>query len=222
MKWILLAGAALALGLAAARAELVIYNLSFGDISTSVNLPIFAGGYIVLDDSAGSFDSVIVLEDPDTAEQYYSTSLISGTYFELASGGGSNYGVLNGVASGNSTTAESLAFQVVGKTSGDVDVGPGVSLRVAKKMKGFLMSNSQETVTANTTTDTTTIEYGFAGSNKVTARYDSASTQDANNSRLDAATALTAITEYLEGQGIGPQPTPTPSPTATPTPTPST
>jgi len=219
MKRILPALVAGALAVIAARAELVIYNLSFGDASTSVNFPIFAGGYIVLDESASSFSSVIVLEDPDTAQLYYTTSLLSGNYFELISGGGSNYAVLSGLGSGGNATAEQVAFQVVGKTSGNVDIGPGVSLRVAKKLRGFMLANTQQTVTVDTDANTS-IDLGFAGANKVTARYDSASTKDANNAMMDAGTALTSITETLERRGIQPQPTPSPSPSPSPTPSP--
>ena len=203
----------------AALAEVLIYDLDFRGTGPSVNYTTFRDGYIVVDEDSMSFDSIIVLDDPGTGSPYYGPSLITGTYFELQSDGS---GGINAVLEGNTAgddAVENLAFQVLGRTSGSVRIGPGVSWRVARKMRGFLLASSTEVVTTDEDLDVST-EYGFAGSSKVTANFDSRSTQDANNARLSSSATIAAIQTTLERRGIGPEPTPTPSPTAEPTVTP--
>ncbi len=201
-----------------AKAELLIYSLTFNQTGSNVNYQSINGGYAVIDEAAGSFSAVTILTDPDTNQPYYTTDLLSGTYFELTGEGGGNYAVMSSLA-GSTDTGESIAFQVIGKTSGDTDVGPGVSLRVAKKLRGYLLANGEEAVTSDDSGDTS-IVFGFAGSSKATANFDKGSTQFANDSKMDSGTAITAITNALENRGIGPEPTPTPSPSPSPTPTP--
>ncbi|GAB4169301.1 MAG: hypothetical protein Fur0032_07850 [Terrimicrobiaceae bacterium] len=199
-----------------ALAEVLIYDLDFRSTGPGVNYANFRDGYVVVDEDSLTFDSVIILDNPESGQPYYVPSLISGSYFELQPEGGGNSNAVLQSNAGSSDTAENLGFQVLGKTSSSVRVGPGVSLRVARKMRGFLLASSNETVSTDADLNVTT-EYGFAGFSKVTANFDSRSTRDANNARLTTNATLDAIISTLEQRGIGPEPTPTPSPTATPT-----
>ena len=204
-------------------ANVLIYDLDFRTTGPAVNFITFRDGYIVVDVAGETFDSVIILENPDTGKPYYISSLIKGSYFELQNeSGGAAYTILEG-ASNSTNTVESIALQILGKSSGNVKIGSGISQRVARRLRGMLFANSNEVVTTDENLKIKT-EYGFAGFNQVTARFDSTSTRDANNARLSPATTLSAIQKTLERRGIPPEPaaspTPPPSPTPTPTPTP--
>lgn len=197
-----------------AGAGLLVYSLRLEPTGTTVNYPGIAGGYLVVDDDAGSFSSVMILRDPDTNRRFYTTSFLSGSYFELLREGGGVSSVLSSL-SGGSGGGEAVAFQVVGKTDGGTNVGGGVSLRVAKKLRGFLMTNAEESSISSTTGDPL-LELGFAGASKASADFESGSTRNANNARMTSATAITEITRTLERQGIRPEATPTPAPSPTP------
>jgi hypothetical protein len=201
-----------------AGAELLVYSLRLDPTSNSVNYPGIPGGYLVVDENAGSFSSVMILRDPDTNRRFYTTSLLSGSYFELLREGGGVSAVLSSFGSGPEG-GEAVAFQAVGKTDGGTRIGGGASTRVAKSLRGFLMTNAPESTTSGTSGDPL-IELGFAGASKAGVDFESGSTRNANNARMTSATAITEITRTLERQGIPPEPTPTPSPTPTPTPSP--
>ena len=201
------------------RAELLIYEMSFSSTGPRVNYPNFLSGVAVIDPHAGSFSTILVLEDPLTGIPFYTSSLLSGSYFELLEeGGGDIYAVMQGNTSGDDLV-ESLSMQAVGETSRNVDVGPGTSQRVARRMRGFFLANSTETVVTDEDGNTD-VETGFAGSNRVTARFDGSSTREANERRLDVNGAITVISQNLEQRGIRPEPTPTPTPSPTPSPLP--
>lgn len=206
-------------GLNVLRAELLIYEMSFSSTGPRVNHPNFLNGVAVIDSQAGSFSTILVLEDPLTGIPFYTSSLLSGSYFELSEkGGGDIYAVMQGNTGGDDLV-ESVSMQAVGETSRNVDVGPGTSQRVARRMKGFFLANSTETVVTDED-GKTHIETGFAGSNRVTARFDASSTREANKRRLDVDGAITVISQNLEKRGIRPEPTPTPAPPPGPSPTP--
>jgi hypothetical protein len=202
--------------LVAAQADVLIYSLSFSSTGETVNYSgIFNYGYVVVDEDAGSFSSILVLDDPETGVDYTDTSLLSGTFFDLLEdGNGDLYGVLSSGGGGNGTSG-GLAFQVVGESS-KTSIGGGATLRVPRKMKGFLLSNSEEITDVNEGGEPT-LEFGFAGNSKVTARLDLNSTRDANDARLTPSATVTAILATLARKGVGPQPTPTATPTATAT-----
>ena len=90
-------------------------------------------------------------------------------------------------------------------------VGPSVNYSFLEG--GYL--NASESVSTDTN-NITTITYGFAGSSKVGANYQSGLTKDANNRRLDTTSTLDNLAAILRNRGIVPQPTATPLPTATP------
>ncbi len=198
-----------------AHAELLIYDLSFNTTGTSVNYAFLQGGYLVVDAGSKAVTSVVTLVDPQTDLLYYTTGVLSGTYMELLSeGSNQEYAVINST-SGSGANADNVALQILGKTSSRVDVGAGNSLSIAHKLKGYLLASGAQSVSTDTN-NITTITYGFAGTSKVTANYQSDLTKDANNGRLDAATALNHLTTILENRGVTPQPTASPTPTATP------
>lgn len=212
--------ATLLFAVVAARGQVVIYSLSFSPTGPSVNYNAIESGYVVVDTDSGSFSSVLILRDPANFKRYFTTSLLTGSYFDLLEeGSGDIYGVLtSGGSSGSGASLETLSLQALGKAS-STSLGGGARLRVPRKLSGFLLANSQEAVTPNSGGGQT-IEYGFAGSSRVRGKLDQASTRDANDARLTAAATVTAITETLQRRGIPPEATPTPTPTPSPTPSP--
>ena len=112
-------------------------------------------------------------------------------------------------SSGSGGDADNLAFQILGKTSDQTDIGDGNSLSISRNLKGFLLASAAESTSSSN--GTITFSYGFAGSSKVTAKFQSDLTKDANNQRLDAATALENLTAVLVNQGVVPQPSASPS-----------
>jgi len=193
-----------------ADAQILIYDLSFNTTGPSVNYSFLEGGYLVVDVSAQSVTSVVILTDPTTQLQYYTTGLLSGTYMEmLEEGSGNEYAVI--FSNSASAGGDNIAFQILGKTSKNTGIGGGNSLSIAKKLRGYLLASAAESLTTGgngTTSPTTTssgnatFSYGFAGSSKVTASLDGGLTSDSNSSRLDAAAALDNLTQVLENRGI--------------------
>jgi len=210
-----------------ARAELLIYDLSFSNLSTTVNYAFAQDGFLVVDPVAGTFSSVIVLVDPNTALLYSTTSLLSGTYTTMFSeGNGNEYAVLASSSAAGSG-ADNLAFQVVGELSSGVPISQRRVADVARTLRGVLFASAAESssgngTTSNGTTSNSTFTFGFAGQSRVRAELDRGLTRDANGSSLDSAGALAIATAVLENRGVLPQasPSPSPSPRATPGATP--
>lgn len=214
-----------------ARAELLIYDLSFSNLSTTVNYAFAQDGFLVVDPVAGTFSSVIVLVDPNTALLYSTTSLLSGTYTTMLSeGNGNEYAVLASSSAAGSG-ADNLAFQVVGELSSGVPISRRRVADVARTLRGVLFASAAESssgnsttsnsttsnsTTSNSTTSNATFTFGFAGQSRVRAELDRGLTRDANGSGLDSAGALAIATAVLENRGILPQASPSPSPTPSP------
>ncbi|MFZ4776156.1 MAG: hypothetical protein ACOYM3_12365 [Terrimicrobiaceae bacterium] len=221
MKKLLILALTLAFPFCACRAELLIYDLSFGNTGPSVNYSFLEGGYLIVDVASNAVTSIVTLTDPQTNLLYYMTGILSGTYMELISDGSSQeYGVIFST-SGAGGDADNIAFQVIGKTSDQTDIGDGNSLSISRNLRGFLLASAAES--SSSSNGTITFSYGFAGSSRVTARFQSDLTKDANNRRLDAATELENLTAILVNQGVVPQPSASPSasPTASPSASPS-
>lgn len=213
-----------------ARAELLIYDLSFSNLSTTVNYAFAQDGFLVVDPVAGTFSSVIVLVDPNTALLFSTTSLLSGTYTTMFSeGNGNEYAVLASSSAAGSG-ADNLAFQVVGELSSGVPISQRRVADVARTLRGVLFASAAESssinattsnsTTSNSTTANSTFTFGFAGQSRVRAELDRGFTRDANGSGLDSAGALAIATTVLENRGVLPQASPSPSPAATATPAP--
>lgn len=212
MRKILLAGVIFVGCLLRADAQVLVYDLSFNTSGPSVNYSFLEGGYLVVDVSAQAVTSVVILTDPTTQLQYYTTGLLSGTYMEmLEEGSGSEYAVI--YSTSGSTGGDNVAFQILGKTSNNTGVGGGNSLSIAKKLRGYLLASAAESLATSssgnsttssnaTTSGNSTFSYGFAGSSKVTASLQSGLTSDSNSNRLDAATTLDNLTQLLENRGI--------------------
>ena len=199
-----------------ACAQVVVYDLSFNTTGPSVNYSFLEGGYLVVDSGSKSVTSIVIQTDPVTDLLYYTTGVLAGTYMELRSeGSNQEYAVINST-SGSGGNATSVAFQVLGKTSGHKNVGAGNSLSIARKLQGYLLASAAESVSTDTNA-ITTVTYGFAGSSKVSANYQSGLTRDANDQRLDSSNTINMLTEVLKNRGVVPQPTA--SPTASPSPT---
>ncbi len=198
----------------AARAGVLIYNLSFNNAGPAVNYSFLQGGYLVVDTESFAVTSVVTLTDPTTNLLYYTTGLLSGTYMEIApESGGRDFAVIYSM-SGSGETADNIAFQILGRTGGRTGIGGGEKMRVARKMTGYLLASAAE----SSSEDGSSFAYGFAGSSKVLAKFQSGLTDSANNSQLDAAGALDQVVTLLENLGIGAEPTPSPSPSPSPSP----
>ena len=210
--------ASLALLASAARAQLLIYDLSLEKTGRSVNYTFFDSGYLVVDLAASTFSSVIVLTDPNTFTYYQTAALVSGSYSTMLDYSGSNHAVLFGTSSGT----DNAALQVIGGIDSNRGIGGDQRASLARKLRGYFLASgaqvnagSGNSTTSNSTT--TTFEYGFAGSSEATATYDSNLTKQANNQGLDSTGALNLIGQILANRGV-PGYTPTPTPTPSPTP----
>ena len=218
MKKLLCLAMSAAFPILAARAEVLIYDLSFNTTGPSVNYSFLQGGYLVVDADSNAVSSIVTQTDPVTDLLYYTTGVLSGTYMEMVSeGGNQEYAVINS-ASGSGATADTLAFQVLGKTGDNVEIGDGNSLSIARKLQGYLFASAPESSSTDTN-NITTITFGFAGTSKVAAKYQPGLTMEANDKRLDASTTINLLTEVLANRGVVPQPTASPSPGASPSPT---
>lgn len=201
MRSSLLAAFTLLVCLLRADAEILIYDLSFNTSGPSVNYSFLEGGYLVVDVNAKTVSSIVILTDPTTELQYYTTGLLSGTYMEmLEEGSGSEYAVIYST-SGSGGSADNVAFQILGKTSKNTGIGGGNSLSIARKLRGYLLASAAESP-ADLTTGNSTFSYGFAGTSKVTANLQSGLTSDTNSQRLDASGALDNLAQVLENNGI--------------------
>jgi len=215
MKTPLLTILAVLAGLFCARAELLIYDLSFTTVGKSVNYSFLEGGYLVVDAATKSVTSIVILTDPDTRLAYYTTGLLDGTYMEMIEeGSGNEYAVIY-ATSGSKGNADNIAFQILGKTSSTMRIGAGNSLSIAKKLSGYMLASGAES-TALDASQLVSFSFGFAGSSKVTSNLQSALTNNANNNRVTAASEIEVLTEILTNRGIVPQPTPAPTPSPTP------
>jgi hypothetical protein len=209
--------------LANARADIWIYELFFRNTGPGVNFPTLRGGYLVVDENAGTFSSIVVVNDPVTSLPYYTTSLLSGTYFELLSEGGELYGVFSGGSGAGGNIAESVSFQSIGKVSRNVRVSSSSSMRVPRTTRGIAILNSKEVyvTTSNSTAAGSPppriLEYGFAGTSEVRTKFDEGFTRYVNDERMSAEEAVKDAIRRLENRGITPQPSPTPGPSPVPT-----
>ena len=87
MKNLFAMALAVLLPVCASRAELLIYDLSFGNTGPSVNYSFLQGGYLIVDVASNAVTSIVTLTDPETNLLYYTTGLLTGTYMELISEG---------------------------------------------------------------------------------------------------------------------------------------
>ncbi len=200
MKWIALT--LTLLGALAARAEILVYDLSFNTTGPSVNYSFLQSGYLIIDEGSNAVTSVVVLTDPTTMLPYYTTGLLAGTYMEMQEeGSGREFAVITS-SSSTGGGADNVTFQILGRTSGRVNIGGGNGLSIARKLRGYLLASAAESASVDADTSEVSFTYGFAGSSTMTASFQSGLTNDVNGSRLDAAGAQQLITTLLENQGI--------------------
>lgn len=209
--------AALAATVAPVGAQLLIYDLALEKTGRSVNFVNFEGGYLVIDTAAATFDSLVVANDPNTFTAYQAPGFVGGSYSLIRDYSGRSHAVLFGASSSGDNTA----LQVLGPIDSNRNVGGKLRANVSEKLRGFLLASSPESTSGGNGT-ATTFEYGFAGSDRAAATYNSNLTRQANNQELDGAGALNFLGILLSNRGIpGPSPTPSPSPSPTATPSPS-
>ncbi len=218
MKRALLAALLLAFPALPARAEILIYDLSFNTAGPSVNYDFLEGGYLVVDAASNAVTSVVILTDPTTKLPYYTTGVLAGTYMEMISeGAGGEYAVITS-SSSSGADADNIAFQILGKTSKNVDIGSGNKLSIARKLRGYLLASAAESTSLDDASNTV-FSYGFAGASKVSASLQDGLTNKVNNDRLEAASALELLTTELENRGVQPEASPSPTASATASPT---
>jgi hypothetical protein len=153
--------ATLALLASSARAQVLIYDLALDKTGPSVNYAFFDTGYLVVDLSASTFSSVIVLTDPNTFRYYQTAGLVTGSYETMLDYSGYNHAVIYGTSSGT----DNASLQVIGDIESNSNIGGEQRSILAKKLQGyFLASGAQvDATTTNGTTSNSTrtnFEYG--------------------------------------------------------------
>lgn len=193
----------------AAQSGLLIYDLSFNRTGPSVNYSFIEDGWLVVDLAAGTFASVFVLEDPNTGLLYYTTSLLTGSSFQVTSDGdGDMYSVLVGTSSSG---GQSVSLQLTGAVDKRKKIGGNQNTRLADGLRGFLLASAPDG----------SGEAGFAGQSRAGASYDGGLTTTVNDAGMASADAVNFLATRLQNLGIPAQASPSPSPSPTPTPVPS-
>lgn len=183
------------------RAEILVYDLSFSTIPSTVNYDFVQDGYLIVDAAAGTFSSVIVLTDPDTLLPYYTTSLVSGTYSILLNQDNHNeYAVLTSTSSA-SAGSDNVSLQIVGGLEAGVRVGGGQQSDVARRLRGVLFASGAQSSSTDAS-GSQTFTYGFAGQSRVRATFDTELTRNTNGNNLGSAGAIQLATQILINNGI--------------------
>jgi len=197
----LLAAILLFLSALPSRAEILIYNLSFSDIPSSVNYSFVEYGYLIVAPSAGSFSSVMVLTDPDTFLLYSTSSLLSGNYTTLLSeANGNEYAVLSSTSAAGSG-ADNITFQVVGELRAGVRVGGGMSVDAARQLRGVFTAFAAETSTSNSTvTSNATTTSNSTTSNSTTSNATTTSNSTSSSNSTTTSGDQTTFTFGFAGQ----------------------
>jgi len=218
-------------------ADVLSYRLEFSRTGRSVNYPNPQDGYLVADIESGSVSSIVLLDDPDTGEQYYTTGLFSGQYFTATSDGSGRESDV--VSAGNAGSVDSATLQVSGRKSSNVDIGGGNDVDAARRMVGFALMSGADAIIVESEGDdpdaSVDESLGYVGTARVTARFAESDTKNFNNNGKSASEAIAAYAEFYDNAGIpneggnnpnpppgpGPIPDPIPDPDVTPTPEPS-
>lgn len=188
----LLAAVLLILPALPSRAEVLIYDLSFSNVPSSVNYSFVKYGYLIVDPSAGTFSSVVVLTDPNTFLLYSTSSLLSGNYTTLLSeANGNEYAVLSSTgAAGNG--ADNLTFQVVGELRAGVRVGGGMSVDAARQLRGVFTAFAAETSTSNSTVTSNATTSNSTTSNSTTSNSTTSNGTTTSNSTTSSNSTTTS------------------------------
>jgi len=222
----------IALGHSSLLADVIAYRLEFNRTGRSVNYPNPQDGYLVVDIEAGTANSIVLLDDPDTGEQYYTTGLFSGQYFTVTSGGSGTESDV--VSAGNAGAIDSAALQVSGRKSSDVEIGGGGDVDAARRMVGFALMSGADAVVVESEGDDPDEggeeSLGYVGTARVNARFAESDTKNFNDNGKSASEAIAAYAEFYDNAGISsgggdtpnppPVPGPIPDPDVTPTPEP--
>lgn len=217
---------------ASLSASIISYQLEFNRTGRSVNYPNPRGGYLVVDLESGSVSSIVVLNDPETNEKYFTTGLFNGNYFTATSDSSGN--VSDVISAGGGGGFESAALQISGRVRTNVDIGGDERVDAARKLVGFLLMSGSDAVVVESEEEnpdaSDELALGYVGSAKVTAEIAESDTQNFNNNDKSAADAIGTYAEIYENSGIssengdtpnpGPNPSPEPSPSPEPEPTP--
>jgi len=223
----------LLVGTTALVADVISYSLDFSRTGRSVNYPNPQGGYLVVDIESGTASSIVLLDDPDTGEQYYTTGLFSGQYFTATSDGSGRESDV--VSAGTGGAIDSASLQVSGRKDSNVDIGGGSDVDAARRMVGFALMSGADAVVVEAEGDdpdaSVDESLGYVGTARVTARFAEGDTKNFNDNAKSASDAIAAYAEFYDNAGISgeggnnpnppPGPGPIPDPDVTPTPEPS-
>lgn len=206
-----------ALGTAIAESGILSYRLEFSRTGRSVNYPKPTDGYLVVDLNSGGVSSIIVLEDPDTKERYFTTRLLTGRYFQVSSVSSSAESDVIFASSGG-FTVDSSALQVSGRVSSRVGVGLLDDIPAAKRMTGVLLLSAADSVSFVTTGETEQTEdvIGYIGTANVIARLAQSDSHNFNANGKSASDAISEYSTWFTNEGIssdtGTDPIPIPDP----------
>lgn len=201
----------------------MVYRVEYTRLGEAVNYPAPRFGWFFIDPSAGTVTSITVLVNPFTGTAYYTTSLLTGTFFKASPVlGGSAHSVI--AASSGAGSGDQAFLQISGKATRRFTIA-NQRIKIAEKLQGYLLSSgadivvtnnsttSNTTQTSNSTTTTTTAnatatlqgidtELGFVGYTRVVARLEKNDTQYFNSQQLGVAGATLNYTTSLEADGI--------------------
>lgn len=190
---------------------LLVYNLELKQTGRSVNYAFFEGGYLVVDTGGSSFNSIIILSDPNTFTFYQASGFVTGTYNTILDYTGNSHAVLFGATAGTTASSDNAALQLEGDISENRSVGGGQRANLARRLRGYLLASGAQS------SGNSTFTYGFAGTSEARARINLGLTRSFNSQGLTSSEAVTELEQLLVRRGI-PGPTPTPSPSPSPTP----
>lgn len=133
------------------QSAVLVYRTEFQKIEESVNYPKPSFGYFFIDPDAGSVTSVTVLVNPFTGEAYYSSSLLSGSYFQATPYLGKTPTIVISASSG-STGSDQTFLQISGLASKKQSLGGSTSLYpISSKLFGYiLLSGSDQSLPTDT------------------------------------------------------------------------
>jgi len=192
---------------------LLVYNLELKQTGRSVNYAFFEGGYLVGDTGVSSFNSIIILSDPNTFTFHQASCFVTVTTDAILVYTGNSHAVLFGATGGTTASSDNAALQLEGDISENRSVGGGQRANLARRLRGYLLASGAQS------SGNSTFTYGFAGTSEARARINLGLTRSFNSQGLTSSEAVTELQQLLLLRGI-PGPTPTPSPGPSPSPTP--
>lgn len=178
-----------------ARAQVVVYRLSFEQSGDSINYRAYQNGYYIAPLEGGTGSLILTLVTG--GQRQYFTYASFGELF-VALKGENKKMVLSATATNEVSTT---TFYAIGTADKEIEVesrNATSQVKVAGKMVGYSVSADSEKDLPFAGSGTSV---GVAGVSILTAKFDERATDEAIKNSLDVAGQVTAITTELEGNG---------------------